>query len=545
MNIARAFTGFGETRGFVKDTDELRRVLALPRAGVWDDCTKLLSDHYKRPGGSMSLRPIQAQMLETCHDVGGLFGLIGVGEGKTLPSYIAGNVMGAKRVAVIVPSKLREKTHRDFSKLQPHWYGPEKYTVFGYRELGVVSGETKLQDFKPDLVVLDEFHHIGNPSSSVSKRVVRYLRDYGPTLMAMSGSALDRSLMSIHHVLALTLGIENMPLPAPRAEARQWAQAVDEKVPIRRRLGALTLFSKKDDLEAVRNAIGERITSTPGVIRTKRSSLRAPIIIDFFDPRPDVLKPIIRKLIKTRTDPAGVECEPSDVYRHIRTLCSGFWYEQVPAFPEPYRRTRRDWNRLVADILAQDLPGFDSPLQVANGVRHGKIDDHGWLARWQTQRAKYRGKQVARWITDEALRACIPGQPSIIWVEHRATGQALSRMSGLKYFGELGMCGKDYIEDADPSKSIVASIGANSEGRNLQAWSRNVVVTPPANGRIWQQLLGRTHRTGQLASEVHFNIMLGHGSVFDSFVQAVQDARFIQSTEGEQKLLVADITRNV
>ena len=570
MSIARALVGFGETRGFVKDSTELRRVLNLPRASAWEDSSEVLSKFYRRPGGTMTFFPVQAKILETMHDVGGLFGLVGVGEGKTLPSYVSGTVMDAKRVAIIVPSKLRKKTHRDFAKLKPHWYGPDKYKVFGYREIGVVSGETKLQDFKPDLVVLDEFHHVGNPASSVSKRVVRYLRDYGPTLMAMSGSALDRSLMSIHHVLALTLGIEGMPLPAPRAECKQWARAVDEKVAIRARIGALSLFTRTElatDLQTVRDAIGERITSTPGVIRTKRSSCSAPIVIDFFDPRPDLLKPIIRKLVQTKTDPSGVECEPSMVYQHLRTLCSGFWYEQVPPYPEPYMRTRRDWNRFKTDILAQDIVIFksvvmtrrdfeklrtdeepssiDSALQVANAVRRGKLDDFGWLTKWKTEEAKYRGKQVARWITDEPLLRCIPKEPTIIWVEHRAAGRLLAKLSGLKYYAEEGLCGKESILDADPKGSIIASIGACHEGFNLQAWHRNVVVPPPANGRIWQQLLGRTHRTGQLADEVYFAIMLGHGAVFEHFVQAVQDARFIQSTEGEQKLLIADITRAV
>lgn len=72
-------------RGSVPNSAELRRILALPRRS-WqeqaDGYVDPLTEHFRAPGGTQKLRPVQAAALVEMHDFGGLLGLVRVGGGK-------------------------------------------------------------------------------------------------------------------------------------------------------------------------------------------------------------------------------------------------------------------------------------------------------------------------------------------------------------------------------------------------------------------------------------------------------------------------------
>jgi superfamily II DNA or RNA helicase len=89
---------------------------------------------------------------------------------------------------------------------------------------------------------------------------------------------------------------------------------------------------------------------------------------------------------------------------------------------------------------------------------------------------------------------------------------------------------------------MICSIASNSEGRNMQAWSTNLVVSPPTSGQTWEQMLGRTHRDGQEADEVSCHLLVSLREQADAFERACRDARYISDSTGqEQKLCYADI----
>jgi hypothetical protein len=52
------------------------------------------------------------------------------------------------------------------------------------------------------------------------------------------------------------------------------------------------------------------------------------------------------------------------------------------------------------------------------------------------------------------------------------------------------------------------------------------VVFPPSTGTIWEQLLGRLHRSGQQADDVVFEVMLGCREHVEGVLQAKRDAGF-------------------
>ena len=168
---------------------------------------------------------------------------------------------------------------------------------------------------------------------------------------------------------------------------------------------------------------------------------------------------------------------------------------------------------------------------------------------WRVTRGDFTPNVVATWEDDAAMAAVLrrvqPTDSVLIWVDSVASGKKLSKISGFPYFQQGGKDAKGN-DIMDASGTIIVSIASNSEGRNLQAWSHNIVVTPPASGRKWEQLIGRTHRPGQLADNVTCDVMLGHGNILWSFRTAMEDARFIHTTTGQQqKLLLADLTRDL
>lgn len=542
----------GDTRGSVEMSTEFRRVHDLPRVGARNDLqdlVELLTEAYRTPEGEMTLRPIQALTLEAVHDHRGAFGAIGVGEGKTLITYLAPLVMGAESPVLIVPAKLKRKTERDFADLRKHWREGASIRIVSYEKLGRVSGADELAG--ADLVMADEVQKLKNLSAAVTRRVVRFLRENPEVVfLALSGTIASRSLMDFHHLLALTLGADAMPLPAPSRETKVWARAVDEKVTTRARPGPLRMLLETGEvasLENVRAAVGRRIFSAPGVLSTPKKSVDASIIMDFWSPKlPASIKPLMDALTVGKIAPNGDEATPADVYRHARTLVCGFFYEWDPPPPEDWMDARRQWKRFARDILEQEDPRFDSEFQVALGVKRGLLNSGGVWEDWAAIKDTFKPNSVPRWVDTSTLRgvaSCLTG-PTIIWVEHVAVGEKLSEITGLPYFQRLGQTSTGaFIQDADPSGSIIASIASNAEGRNLQAWSRNVVVTPPASGKTWEQMLGRTHRQGQEADEIEVTVILGHGTIRQSMRQALADAKFIQATTGQpQRLLMADLT---
>ena len=80
-----------------------------------------------------------------------------------------------------------------------------------------------------------------------------------------------------------------------------------------------------------------------------------------------------------------------------------------------------------------------------------------------------------------------------------------------------------------------ASIAVHGTGKNLQAWSNQLVISPPSSGKAWEQLLGRMHRTGQQADEVHCTVY-NHTTFFDKALEnAKRDAEYIHATQGQKQ----------
>jgi hypothetical protein len=512
----------------------------------------------------MSLRPVQAIALYEAMECGGLFGPIRVGGGKTLLTLLLPSVLEAKRPVLLLPAALVEKTWRDFHVLKEHWRLPTNVQIVSYEMLGLVQSAQKLEYIRPDLIVADEVHFLKNLRAGRSRRVARYMQSRPETrFVGVSGTVMRASVRDFAHILRWALK-SGAPIPGSDDETAAWADALDEKVnPLgRRQPGALLSFGgadSEDGLTRVRRAFQRRLLETRGVVASSRSdgvtcSLRVSAIE--YEPAPETVEhirqmregtkdPRGKYLVRPWTTPDGwTFATPLEFKMYLRQLALGFHSCWDPRPPLEWSTARREWAAFVRDTLEQSCT-LDTELQVANAVDAGRLRTTT-LDVWRAVRDSYKVEPKDVWHDDAALRACaawMDRERGIVWCEHRFFARRLARETGATYYGAQGLSDSgESITLVKPGRAIVASVKANSAGRNLQMFSKSLVTSFPPDALTAEQLIGRTHRDGQEADEVAVDILLGCREHHDSFQRALDGAKAAADTLGhDQKLLLSDI----
>jgi superfamily II DNA or RNA helicase len=547
----------------------VRRAPNLPEDTLVAELTRLL----KTKPGRMSLRPVQAWALYELGTYGGLFGPVGVGEGKTLITLLAPYILDAKRPLLVLPAGLIEKTQRDQKELiEDGWRIPRNIKMVSYEKLGRITGVDEISVFKPDLFIFDEVHKLKDRRAARTRRVSRAMHETPDVpVMALSGTMMRRSLMDFAHVLRWCLK-DKAPVPKTIEETEEWALALDDKVDEEMRFppGDLLLFATPeeraslDPLTAARRGFQRRLLETPGVVSALHANdtdcsleIRAleynmaPITSDHFH--------TLRRKMLT---PDGWELMTgAEVHLHAKQLALGFHSVWEPRPPEDWRSARREWNAFVREVLTYSRT-LDSPEQVALAADTGTLppgrqrDGEELLAAWRRERDRprdpdqepFRANVVAQWHDDSALHVAMDWAkkhgPGVIWTEHVPFAERLAQMSGLKYYGQQGLAADgEFIDDADPKTCVIASIDANKEGRNLQRkWSRCLYTSAPSSSEEWEQSIGRFHRKGQTADSVEAWVLLGCAEHHKAFTSAIAEARAVQDTTGhQQRLLIATI----
>lgn len=543
--------------GEVEYTEEIRRILAIPRR-IWTDeaaeeLARVMTLELKTPRGTMSLRPRQAIALYEAVKVGGMFGPLAVGAGKTLVSLLLPAVFEAKRPVLLLPAGLIEKTWHDRKILAEHWNLPTNLQIISYEMMGRVAAAERLGYVEPDLIIADECHRIFNPRAGVSRRIRRFMNEYPTTkFVGMSGTIHKRSLKDFAPALRWALK-NGAPVPVKDDEVTTWADAIDEKVnPMaRRRPGALLSLSPDipaaDPLTRARQAFQARLLETPGVVASaKLDGVTCSLLVQALEY--DVSQVTVGHITNIRatwaTPDGWTFSEALELRRYVRELAVGFHGVWDPRPKPEWLAARREWASFVRDILTHSRT-LDTELQVANAVDAGRLDKES-LTAWRAIRDTFTINPKPVWHDDSALQACSDWTRShkgIVWCEHRFFAQELSRRTGLAYYGADGLDGDgNSITLVKPGKAIIASIQANGTGRNLQMFSENLITSCPSGPSIMEQLLGRTHRDGQVADEVLVDILVGCREHVEAFQKALDGAKATADTIGaSQKLLLADI----
>ena len=552
-------------RNGVRGGAEFERVFQLPRRPNDESrgklLARLLTQALRTPWGEMELRPIQALALEQLHDCRGLLAPIRVGGGKTLVTLLAPKVLGSRRPVLLIPAKLRRKTLLDIAQLRRHWQ-IQAPRILHYETLSHPKHADALERLQPDLLLADEAHKLKNlRTAACAKRVNRYMQAHPDCLFApLSGTVTTRSLHEYAHLSLWALGDVLSPVPTTWSALNEWADALDVKVPDGRRLapGVLARFMDNaerqeaitDELSAVRKAYRRRLTESYGVVATGDVQVSCSLTIEALEPKyNEATEDAFAHMARLWETPDGWPiAEGATYWRHARELACGFYYVWDPRPPDEWLAARKAWCSVCREILKHNRAALDTEFQVISALDQGRYKHavaSQLLAEWREVRDSFKPNTVPRWIDDSVLELAgrwLDQRAGIVWVEHSAFGERLEDETGYPYYGPQGRSrGGLIIEKAEGP--IIASIRANSEGRNLQAWSEGFVVSLPPNGAATEQLLGRMHRDGQEADEVSFTVLCGCVQAWAGFESARADARYIEASTGQnQKLNYADVT---
>ena len=193
--------------------------------------------------------------------------------------------------------------------------------------------------------------------------------------------------------------------------------------------------------------------------------------------------------------------------------------------------------------------GADSPGLIEQMAIAGQLSGE-WVspeyAAWAAVKDRPEPPTVAVWLDNFLfkpvfawIRSIGDNKRGIIWYEYQTVGEMLAKMCGLSL----------YDPSHDPRESteriILASLKAHGDGKNLQAFSRQLFLAPPSNGTTVEQAIGRSHRYGQADDTVEVS-WFGHTeAMLKSFYDAIEDAKYVEQTTGHQQKILYATTVNV
>jgi len=430
---------------------------------------------------------------------------------------------------------------------------------------------------------------------------------FGLRIVGMSGTITTQTPKDFAHIAHWCLPGGRAPVPSTYVELDRWHQALGVNVSEFARLEPgelLRMCDSRDNgldpTQAVRVGFGRRMFETPGIVGTNDDNVKASLQISAWEPVPGrTYAPsaaIDDAFAMLRGDSArctvvyganGAEitgdprymgwklppCEKYEegwdlvdgieIYRHAIELSLGFFYIWKDPPPAYWLEARAFWKKFARQIVG--LGRIDSELEVAQAAHKFKrtIDEmliadgkdphkdpniggaHPY-DHWVRVRDSYKREQKSVWVCDSVLKSCADWLHSnsrgILWTSHIAFGRRLEEFCGVSYFAQEGRNSSGVLID-DASGPVIASLGANKTGRDLQfKWDKNLMMHPMSDGAEAQQQLARTHRDGTDADVVTAELFMGCVEHAAAFENALSRARYIEDmTQERQRLNFADV----
>ena len=228
--------------------------------------------------------------------------------------------------------------------------------------------------------------------------------------------------------------------------------------------------------------------------------------------------------------------------RVARQLSLGFYY--VWDWPNgdvdhAWNDARKAWNSACGNYLRyHSREGVDSESLLVKWIMDGggshKIRTTYFA--WSALKHRPAPPVKAVWVTKDYIRgvchwANCQEEPTLIWFSSRAVGEMIKKL-GIPVHHQT---------DPVPGTTCALSIPIHHKGRNYQAWAHNLVVEPSPTGAVWEQLLGRTHRSGQLADTVYATVCQDYWPQCTAMDSAKKQSKYIEDTTGNnQKLCYCD-----
>lgn len=539
-----------------------------------------------------SLLPVQAWALEEMSLVGGLLGPIGVGHGKTLLDLLSAMVLDKCQTAVLLipPNLKRQLLDIDWEFYGQHWnlpnlagarwFFPGRPTlhVVAFSELSGAKSSDLLTRLNPDSIIIDEAHNVRNSTAARTKRFMRYLKEHPAVrVLAWSGTLTSRSLHDYAHISAVALG-DQSPVPLFPPTVEEWSAAIDPS-PFPLEPGELLRLGGGVD---ARDVVRRRVVDSQGVV-SSADDARCEASLVISERRvtaPKVILDALKEVARTWCRPDGEELvQALDLNRVQKELSAGFYYrwrwprKETVEVIDRWLAVRKAWHSELREKLKKGGVHMDSPLLLTkaairwyDGYTHIERDEHGeavsrqvipprtrngpqptWAAEhwleWREVRETAKPETEPVWVDDflvEDAAEWLREEAGLLWYEHDAFGRrVVESAGGSAVHAGPGRVGDSLVVGLQGTERVVASIRAHGTGKNLQGFHRNLVANPPSDGATWEQLVGRTHRQGQLADEVTVEVYR-HTPVYEASVEKARDlAGYIQESFGAPQKLVA------
>lgn len=519
----------------------------------------------------MVLRPIQAVALHEAATYGGILGFIPTGAGKSLTSLLLPMVVPDVKVAVVlVPPQLKTKlVSSDYPTLAKHWRVPSlgdsvyipntpRLYPIAYSELSSARQADVLDRLAPQLIIADEAHSIVRASAR-TRRVMRYFKAHPATRFCpMSGTMMTRSVKDISALSRVALR-KNTPLPLDFMTLEAWAEALDPKEEddygfaeewrVETALKEIqnACYNPQGYGESLRSSFNRRLVQTPGVVATtaKRDCDSG---LEFHARALEIPPEIKEALTRLRKEWAIGEEELEDataLSRAARQLAAGMYTRWIWPRKEPlelrkeWLAARAAWHKEIRAALAHGgRAGMDSPLLLARAAEEGRWRSEAY-APWMAIKDRCQPEGDVVWVSDYMVKDAVKwgkNQTGIIWTFHQALGPKIAEGLGVPYFGTVEDAGALLKEKGD--RTIVASANAFGMGFDLQCFSKQLVTTPTSNPSRWQQLLARTHRSGQKADVIETYVYVHTSELTKALEDAISGARFLEDVTKEEQLLL-------
>lgn len=568
-NLSKVFRRDGVRSGV-----EFARIMALPRR-KWETDPRLqetvdvLTKHFKTPNGTRVLRPGQAVALQELHDYSACLCASELGSGKTDVAFLSAVVKNAKRPLFLGPANLLGKyndkyemiklgkTEREFKHLAKEWKGHDGWKYLSYEKLSRTKQSDFLERYQPDLIVCEEGHRLKNWKAGVTKKV-RHYKDAHPDcqIVILTGSLKRKSLLECAHLAEWCLG-ELSPIVRRQSkyynELEEHRRALDLGTKEQDKMlpGVLQQFAPGGDLQAIRDAYTIYRQETPGWVTVTGSGCDSALVLEGekIDDYPSHVDDKFQALRESYETPDGESfVEPKQLWMFLEKGSLGYWHRLRPEPPKEWKDAKRDWGRLVRDVLSsgQLVHGrhLYTELEVANACAKGHIVNHGIYDRWKTIRPTYdRDKHLTReWFDDTFLNWCVKWlekEKSPLFTPHIGFGEKLREVTGLPYFHESARDPKFGHIDEYKGGPCIASMGSIMQGFNLQdRWNKGCLIGRFSNSAELHQLIGRFHRPGQEIDEVEFVFAYGCIETLDALHRARVEAQ--EGDNKQHKLVLGD-----
>jgi hypothetical protein len=349
--------------------------------------------------------------------------------------------------------------------------------------------------------------------------------------------------------------------------------------------------------EILREAHSHRLNTAPGVVATIGQEVGSSLVMHWREPRmPDDdtgkrVQELMRDVIEKDVTPSGDEIDYAlHKWKWCWELSTGFYNELVWPTPEQVVATHmragrgkvvsiREAEDLIGQAIAQNkllqryhgilrrfldaqhIPYCDTPaLVAAEIVRQIGKDGVPGTVKYRLPRELFAAYKAARdaWYDDLPERLSKPvricdykvlaavqwckervekKEGGIIWFHHPAIGQWLCEYLKREGVPHTYAPSGDKGNEAVFNTGLVVASFSHGVGKNLQHQCKQLFLEVRREATVLEQTLGRTHRQGQKADEVHADIFLSNGFDIALFNAILHDADYIQSSVGQQQKL--------